>query len=143
MKERLWNMKVADVVEDIQRVMALAHHLDNYEFGNVDRMVNNNYLVYTDNEADHAVREYIEGMTWAFSTSFLQAHTGVDSEAILTKQAVGEGANDSIKAMIKDFDAFVDAAVSNDGRGPFLSPYDGNEITVKVDRTVYYIYRIG
>ena len=40
------------------------------------------YLVYTNEEADEAVREEIEQLVWAFNPSFLSAHTRVSEEAI-------------------------------------------------------------
>jgi len=97
------------------------------------------YLVYTDEEADKAVREEIEEMVWAFTPSFIQAHTGVDADAIAKIQDMCEGANEPIKAMIKDFDAFVEDAVSSDGRGHFLDVnLEENEITF--NGITYYIY---
>ena len=97
------------------------------------------YLVYTDEEADEAVREHIEEMVWSFSPSFLQGHTGVDADAIAKIQEMYEDANEPIKAMIKDFDHFVDDAVKCDGRGHFLDVnFEENEITF--NGITYYIY---
>ena len=97
------------------------------------------YLVYTDEEADEAVREAIEELVWAFNASFLQAHTGVDANAIEKIQEMCESANEPLTAMIKDFDHFVDDAVSCDGRGHFLDVnLEENEITF--NGITYYIY---
>jgi hypothetical protein len=97
------------------------------------------YLVYTDEEADEAVRENIEEMVWAFNPSFLQAHTGVDANAIAKIQEMCESANEPLTAMIKDFDHFVDDAVKCDGRGHFLDVnLEENEITF--NGITYYIY---
>jgi len=97
------------------------------------------YLVLTDEEADEAVRDYIEESVWAFNASFLQAHTGVDANAIEKIQEMCESANEPLKAMIKDFDHFVDYAVSCDGRGHFLDVnLEENEITF--NGITYYIY---
>ena len=145
MKDRVWDnaTEMCDQ-HDMPKVLALAHHLDSIDFEDVEGFIDNDYLVYTDEEADEAVREHIEETVWAFNPSFLQAHTDVDSKAFNVLQgSMSEDANEAIKAMIKDFDAFVDDAVSSDGRGHFLSPYDGREIPIQVDRTVYYIYRVG
>jgi len=145
MKDRVWD-NATEVIgtDDMPRILALAHHLDSIVFEDVEGYIDNDYLVYTDEEADEAVREYIEETVWAFSPTFLQAHTGVDSDTIKQMQEnMSESANEAITAMIKDFDHFVDDAVSSDGRAHFLSTYDGEETTVQVDRTVYYIYRIG
>ena len=111
------------------------------------------YLVLTDEEADDRVREYIEETIWAFNPSFLAVHTRVTEEAIKKLQEMCEDANEPLTAMIKDFDWFVEDAVRSDGRGHFLSGYDGNEYEVcytsaerdgnayKVKDTYYYIYR--
>ena len=99
------------------------------------------YSVYTDEEADEAVRENIEEMVWAFNASFLQAHTGVDANAIAKIQEMCEDANEPLTAMIKDFDHFVNDAVKCDGRGHFLAPYDHEENEITFNGITYYIYR--
>ena len=104
------------------------------------------YLVLTDEEADEAVREEIEEMVWAFTPSFLSAHTGVDEEIFEALADRCESNNESFKRMIKDFDWFVEDAVRCDGRGHFLAGYDHeeHEVTYKsIDNTEtdYYIYR--
>jgi hypothetical protein len=104
------------------------------------------YLVLTDEEADEAVREYIEETVWAFNPSFLSAYTRVSEEAIKKIQELHEDANDALAEMIKDFDEFVEDAVACDGRGHFLAGYDGNENEVTFTslddtKTIYYIYR--
>ena len=107
---------------------------------------NQDYLVLTDEEADDWVREEIEQLVWAFTPSFLSAHTRVSEEAIKKIQELHEDANDALAEMIKDFDEFVEDAVACDGRGHFLAGYDGveHEVTYKsIDNveTDYYIYR--
>ena len=48
-----------------------------------------------------------------------------------------------IKAIfVKDFDHFVDEAIATDGRGHFMSSYDGLEHEVNINGTDYYIYKI-
>ena len=106
-----------------------------------DDLDSEHYLVYTDEEADEAVREAIEESLWAFNASFLQAHTGVDANAIEKIQEMCESANEPLTAMIKDFDHFVDDAVSCDGRGHFLAPYDHEENEITFNGITYYIYR--
>lgn len=134
---------------DLQAIV-LAHYLaegDNrpdYEEAQYD-YDNHDYLVYTDEEADEAVRDYIEESVWAFTPSFLQAHTDhrarVTIEAIAKLQEMCEDANEPLTAMIKDFDAFVEDAVSCDGRGHFLAPYDHEENEITFNGITYYIYR--
>ena len=49
--------------------------------------------------------------------------------------------SEAVKSLIEDFDHFVDDAVLSDGRGHFLSSYDGYEHEVKINGNYYYIYR--
>ena len=106
-----------------------------------DNFDGQDYLVLTDEEADEAVREEIEEMVWAFNASFLQAHTGVDANAIKKIQEMCESANEPLTAMIKDFDDFVEDAVACDGRGHFLAGYDHEENEITFNGITYYIYR--
>ncbi len=128
-----------------ERAIAFAHYdAGSIGFADYDEAQNNidseDYLVLTDEEADEVVRKEIEEMVWAFNASFLQAHTGVDADAIEKIQEMCESANEPLKAMIKDFDHFVDDAVSCDGRGHFLDVnLEENEITF--NGITYYIYR--
>lgn len=98
------------------------------------------YLVYTDEEADEAVKDYIRESVWAFNAWFIVDHTDLPNEAIEMVQGFqekAEGANDTILALIKDFDEFVEDAISADGRGHFLSHYNGHE----EETENYYIFR--
>ena len=52
-----------------------------------------------------------------------------------------DDANDTILALIDDFDEFVSDAISADGRGRFLSYYDGEENEEVVNGETYFIYR--
>ena len=130
---------------DLQAII-LAHYLaegDNrpdYDEAQSD-FDSEDYLVLTDEEADEAVREDIEEMVWAFTPSFLRAHTGVTIEAIAKIQEMSEDANEPLTAMIKDFDYFVEDAVKCDGRGHFLAPYDHEENEITFSGITYYIYR--
>jgi len=139
----LWNKYAGEY--DIEAIV-LAAYLD-VDTDDAESYINDDdYLVLTDEEADEAVREYIEETVWAFNPSFLSAHTGVDEEIFEALADRCEGNNESFKSMIKDFDHFVDDAVSCDGRGHFLAGYDHVEREVtftSLDNTTttYYIYR--
>ena len=92
------------------------------------------YAIGTDEEADQACAEYVHDSAWAFNASFVLSECGLPSdleEAIQTFQSEKcESANDAIVALIEKtcgMDEFVKAAISADGRGHFLSGYDGNE----------------
>jgi len=105
-----------------------------FEFGRKE------YIVATDAEADAAVKENIRELVWAFNPSFLSSMTGVPEEAFSSLDDQCESANDWVLRLIEKtcgLDAFVEAAVSADGRGHFLSGYDGNEN----ESGKFYIYR--
>ena len=104
------------------------------------------YLVLTEEEADERVREEILESVWAFNLSFLNSHArdGVDFEDMKDfQESKCEEANKTFLALIKDVDHFVDDAIMADGRGHFISGYDGAENEVKIRDTYFFIYRIN
>jgi len=111
-----------------------------------DDNYNNDYLVLTDDEADEKAKEYIKDTLWAFNASFIAGEIDLDEEVIQDIQDNGkcEGNNDTIFNLIQklgDFDSFVEEAIRADGRGHFMSSYDGNENEETVNDTTYFIYR--
>ena len=106
-----------------------------YSFGGKD------YKVLTDDEADEQTKEYIKESVWAFNPSFLASHSKADEEVFKCLAEKCESSNDAVLSLIDDFDHFVDDAISSDGRGHFLSNYDGNEYEEDINNTTYYIYR--
>lgn len=119
-----------------------ARYGDNrYESGRVT------YLVLTDDEADEAAAEAIKNSLWAFNASFISGHTkkglsDAAQKALQEAQAkLCEGANDLVESMIDDLDDFIEDAIRADGRGHFLSSYNGEENEESVGGTTYYIYR--
>lgn len=105
------------------------------------------YKVLTDEEADDLAYEKIVESLWAFNAEFIVEHSILENkfgvkeiEAIrLVQGSLCENANDFIKALIEDIDEFVEDAIEIDGRGHFISSYDGEEI----EQDDYYIYRIN
>lgn len=92
------------------------------------------YLVCTLKEADELAKEYILDSVWAFFPGFLAKHSVIDdletAESVFRAIAENnrcEGNNDAVRALIKDIEFFVEEAIFADGRGHFLSPYDGEE----------------
>ena len=121
---------------------ALAEFL-NIDLEDVDSY-EDDYLVLTDDEADEAVREYIKDSVWAFNASFILCECGLDGSGEDSLKAMQEksceSANDFILSLIEKtcgLDEFVDSAVCADGRGHFLSSYDGEEN----EQGEYFIYR--
>ena len=113
-----------------------------YEIDGVD------YLVLTDSEADEKVEEYVENTLWAFSPNFLSSVTGVDESVFEAIQDNGrcEDNNGAIMSILYATETSISEvageAISWDGRGTFLSSYNGEEIEVYVDGEYYYCYRI-
>jgi hypothetical protein len=152
--ETNWRETIADY--DVPQTIILARHLG-VDMDDAQSYIDSeDYLVLTDEEADEHVREEIEELVWAFKPSFLSAHTNMSWEAIRKIQesmSEDEDANESLTAMIKDFDWFVEDAVRHDGRGHFLAGYDHEEREeiyasvvrngrcYEVEQNTYYIYR--
>lgn len=106
---------------------------------NTLRIDNEEYLILTDAEADARAREDIERDLWAFQPGFILSHCSTydrmsnweyDSAKEALEKIQGhfcEGINELIRAMIEDMDEFVEDAICDDGRGHFISMYDGRE----------------
>jgi rRNA-processing protein FCF1 len=131
-------VKTVDKTEQ-EKIEALAKHLD----CSIDEAVNSmdDYLVYTDDEADEAVYNYIDESVCFFRSDFIAAHAEVDEEVIKKLQELHENSNKAIRSLIKDFDHFVNDAVACDGRGHFLASYDHEENEQTINGNDYYIYR--
>ena len=106
------------------------------------------YLVLTDGEADQMSQDYIEDSLWAFTADFILDTCGLDSSSNVSRslrkmqEESCEGCNDFIRALVEGtcgIDEFVNQAVLADGRGNFLSSYDGEED----EQGGYFIYCIG
>jgi hypothetical protein len=104
---------------------------------------NKEYMVLTDAEADQKAAEYIKDTLWAFRKSFLDGYGDVignlDDKAWKAVVDRCESSNPAILAMVgKDnMEALIEDAIACDGRGHFLSSYDGEEN----EEGGYYIYR--
>jgi hypothetical protein len=98
------------------------------------------YLVLTDCEADEMAQEYIADSLWAFNPSFLADETGVPEEMFKCASEMCEDANEGFLKAVEStcgLVEFAESAIRSDGRGHFLSTYDGNEN----EQNEYYIYR--
>ena len=105
------------------------------------------YAVGTDEEAYSACIESIKNTAWAFRPSFICEYCEIPFEleealeSMQTKQC--ESCNDAILSLINKASGgiagFTEAAISADGRGHFLSSYDGEEN----EESGFFIYRIN
>jgi len=98
------------------------------------------YAVGTYEDAEKAAHEYIENSVWAFNSWFIADHitADIDTDIIEMILVKCESGNDAVLRLIDDLDEFVDDAISADGIGPFLSPYNGEEVEINN----LYLYRI-
>lgn len=103
-------------------------------------------LVLSDDEATERAREYILDTLWAFNPEFLTRYIECDNEEALISSLkliqgkLCESANAVIKAMLGDkLEEVIEDAISEDGRGHFISFYDG----IEHESLGFYIYRIN
>lgn len=124
-------------IEDPADVEAMSYDPDVYDADGAE------YLVVEGYRADQRARADILGSVWAFRAEFLAAHCveGVDADTIRAIQDNGrcEGNNAVLTRLIENVDHFVADAIGADGRGHFLSSYDGEEH--QIGR--WFIYRVN
>lgn len=123
------------------------------------------YAIGTDDEATDAAISSIEQSVWAFNASFILGECGLPLELEDCIKAFQEekceSANDALLALVEKccvsqslktgLCAFADSAISTDGRGHFMSSYDGEESEVTIEapeeskdeHQTFYIYRIN
>jgi len=139
----------ADITTE-QRIAALAKMLDcNLDEISASRYddffhaCGGGYLVLTEHEANDQAEQYIRETLWAFRAEFVASHStgGWSDDCVKALEKIQgdlcELANPIIEALIKNMDRFVSDAISSDGRGHFLSQYDGEEN----QEGEFYIYR--
>ena len=103
------------------------------------------FLVLTDEEADAKAYEEIEESLWAFNADFIIdmcGFSGGEKSLIAMQRESCEDCNEFIRAMIEGtcgMDSFVESAIETDGRGHFISMYDGEEN----EQNEYFIYRVN
>ena len=97
------------------------------------------YLVLNDKEAQKRCEEDIKQSIWAFNSSFLSFHTGINEDIIKSVQEHCESSNDMLLNSIKDIRGFINDAIGSDGRGHFISCYDGHEH----EENNLFIYRLN
>ena len=158
MKTKITDKSITDAGHDIdtaEQVRTLCAHLDcqpdDLSLGKYDHyglpvysLGRREYAIGTDSEADAAAAEYVKDSLWAFSSPFILEQCGLPFELakpIGEWQATEcESANDTLLDLVKKcttLAAFTDSAISADGRGHFLSSYDGEEY----EEGNFFIYR--
>tara|TARA_R100001015_G_C4629478_1_gene190376 strand:- start:1552 stop:2157 length:606 start_codon:yes stop_codon:yes gene_type:complete len=125
------------------RVIAVSQSAEVTPEEAIELIIDEDWICLSDEEADERAEEYILESVWAFNPSFLSYHTDIDEEIFKLLQDKCEGSNDAILRMIKDKDYFVEDAINSDGRGHFISFYDGEEHEQYINNNFYYCYRIN
>ena len=121
------------------------NEVEENSWGTYSTISSDEYLVLTDEEADEKAYSEIEESLWAFNAEFIIEMCGLNSgvESLRTMQKNScEDCNDFIRAIIKGtcgMECFVESAIESDGRGHFISYYDGEEN----EQGKYFIYRIN
>ena len=128
---------------DIIKLIAVSECADVSVVEAKELIYNDDWIVLTDEEADDMAKELICGSVWAFAPWFLSAHTSIDEDVFKLLQEKCEDSNDAILSMIKDIDEFWNDAINADGRGHFISHYDGYEHEATVFGVDYFCYRIN
>lgn len=132
--------------EDKSEIEAIGD--EEFEFGNAT------YLVLDDDEADEKVIEQCKNDLWAFKSSFIMSwlpdrnimyefeYESLQKSIDQAQENLCEGANSLIQRLLGDnVEDMINDAIGCDGRGHFLSLYDGSEYDEEVDGETYYIYR--
>lgn len=132
------------------KVMALAEYFDidperiSKEYKNSDSLYRNcmyvidgenRFYLADEKEADDLAKEIILEDIWSFKPDFIREHSRVLREggdrainALKNMQeSMCESCSPLVRAMIDDLDLFVEDVIKTDGRGHFISMYDGKE----------------
>lgn len=126
--------------EDIKNALAVDKWRETYQELPVIIIDDEEYAVAEGEEAaNKAARRAVEDSICYFRPSFLADHSDVPEEVFVFLANKCFDNNEAYKSMIYDVDDFVDDAIDADGRGHFLSGYDGEEHEIGE----YFLYRIN
>ena len=103
------------------------------------------YLICDDTTADDQTQDSISELLWAFKPEFLASCTGLPIVIFEKLAELSEDSQSAIRALVDvtcGLPHLIKEAVSSDGRGHFLSSYDGNELEYRTKSgRIVYIYR--
>ncbi len=111
-----------------------------YSFGSQE------YAIGTEEEVHEAVEQNIKDSLCYFNSQWIVDHidTELPVKAIAAIQAEDTDGNETLFELISklgDWSYFVNDSILADGRGHFLSSYDGEENEVFFEGVWYFIYR--
>ncbi len=104
------------------------------------------YIIGTEAQVELLLREEIRESVWAFTPAFLASFCALPEKVFTRLQESCEDSNSAVLALIEksgSFEDFVQLASATDGRGHFLSPYDGQEHKTVYEGQEFFIYRIN
>ncbi len=107
------------------------------------------YAIGLPEEADEAVKQHIRDSLWTFKAEMILAHSKAGTSKNIIKAIeemqvkLCEDANEIVYCMIEDIDEFVNDVVKADGRGAFLSSYDGEEHEIEINGIMFVAYRLN
>ena len=137
------NLSTQAIIETINNI---ANDDEDFEI----RDGNTEYRFLRSDIADSKTVEYIKDLVWAFNPDFIIQHSkALDYDKASLKiieaiQAQCENGNEAMLRLIDDFVDFADDAIAADGRGHFLSAYDGKERDLDAPyENSYFYYRIN
>ena len=143
---------IAEALE-VEDTDTLGEILENYEHGEpltID-LEHGEWILCNEETAQRLAEEYVEETLWAFRPSWLAGVTGLDESifTLLAETGKCEDLNPVVTALIKGTGVDGDQrlahviweAVNYDGRGHFLSSYDGEEIELEAEIGTLYVYR--
>ena len=156
--QHIKDMSDEELLEELgitSEVIALSAHLGCDAQEAINLIESGDYLVLTDDEATEMATDAIQESVWAFQSWFLadfmpDGICAEDVDALRGDRC--EGVNDAFIALIEagsgdrfccGMTRFAEAAIRADGRGHFMSSYDGEENEYEVSGEMYYIYRIN
>lgn len=126
--------------EDIKNALAVDKERETFQELPVIIIDGEEYAVAEDEEvANKAARRAVEDSICYFNPNFLADHSDVPEEVFEFLANKCFDNNEAYKSMIYDVNDFIDDAIDEDGRGHFLSGYDGEEHEIGE----YFLYRIN
>ncbi len=138
-----------------KRLFAICKHLecesDDLSVSRYDETLieegSSEYLVLNEDEADQRAEDYIRDSLWAFNADFICNYMpdGIGPEEVVALRGDRcEDVNPAFVALVGDnMDSLIEDAIGSDGRGRFLSSYDGEETEETVGETLYLVYRVN
>lgn len=139
-------LKIEEVTDELTQ--AIEEYIE-------ENLAGEEFIVCDEAGKTKELEDNIKESLWAFNAEFIIEHMStyenispreyevVKKSLRKMQEELCESANPLIAAMIEDIEEFIEDAVSADGAGHFLSPYDGEETEFEFDGETYYIYRLN